>query len=248
MIKFLFLFLFLFLEISNALDMKAPYDEEFMKGNFNQKILKDSVSFTYGKGENLYLFTDIECPACLKVDLKKIDKNKKINIILYPIFFHRLSLLKTYWVFQAKTNKEKLKRYYYLRQLIQDPWSNISIVRNDLENNEWIKIANDYKFPLYKNKEYVKEYLNKFQMDSSLSYNFVIILDGFKDFILQKKVEYFNKTVKNHRTNYYGQFFKNEKELNKFKTQIEAGSNFAKYFKVQNLPSLLDNSYNLLSI
>lgn len=78
-----------------------------------QKTIDQSTMFSYGTGkENLYVFTDPECPYCQKFERKVkglLDKYK-VHVILYPLRFHKKAPAMTAWILDAKSDKERYHR------------------------------------------------------------------------------------------------------------------------------------------
>ncbi len=87
--------------------IKSPKRVENLK-----KALTNGISFSYGEGEDLYIFTDPECPYCRKFDKlsQGLLSRYKIHIILYPLRFHKKAPAMTAWVLDAKTDKERYER------------------------------------------------------------------------------------------------------------------------------------------
>lgn len=114
---------------------------------------KEYINFTYGKGDKeYYLFTDPECPYCIKFEKKLINaniKNKvKIHYILYPLPFHKEAKSMSQFVLSQKTNEERIKAFK-------------DIVLNNSKD--------------YKNKKYTQDELLK--INKKLKENKVAILD-----------------------------------------------------------------------
>lgn len=82
----------------------------------NVEAVKKGVVFTFGKGKKvIYVVTDPECPFCKRLfDNKKamseLNNNYKINVILYPLSFHKYSKEMSLYVLAGKTAKERHQR------------------------------------------------------------------------------------------------------------------------------------------
>ncbi len=78
------------------------------------KVIRDSVSFSYGSGKKeIYLVTDPECSYC-----KRFEKNAKgklndytVHVILFPLSFHKNAPAMVEWIMQGKDDKEKAERF-----------------------------------------------------------------------------------------------------------------------------------------
>jgi thiol:disulfide interchange protein DsbC len=98
------------LYIGTAYD-KAGNAIEFPK---DAKTVKEGVAFTYGNGKKeIYLITDPECPYCSKFE--KAVKGKlddyTVNVILFPLSFHKKAPAMVEWIMQGKNNAEKKARF-----------------------------------------------------------------------------------------------------------------------------------------
>lgn len=77
------------------------------------KSIKDGVSFSYGTGKkDLYLFTDPECPYCIKFEKKAkgLLDEYTVHVILFPLRFHKKAPAMTEWIMQGANDKEKHQR------------------------------------------------------------------------------------------------------------------------------------------
>lgn len=78
-----------------------------------QKTIEQSIMFSYGTGkEDLYVFTDPECPYCQKFErmAKGLLDKYRVHVILYPLRFHKKAPAMTAWILDAKTDEEKHHR------------------------------------------------------------------------------------------------------------------------------------------
>jgi len=78
-----------------------------------KKVVEEGSSFTYGKGsKHLYLFTDPECPYCIKFEksAKGLLEDYTVHVILYPLKFHKKAPAMTEWIMQGADDKEKHQR------------------------------------------------------------------------------------------------------------------------------------------
>ena len=112
----------------------------------NEKIVKEGVSFTFGKGDKeIYLITDPECPYCKMLEKEKkeiLENNYTVHVILYPLSFHKDAKAMSYYILSGKDDKEKSKR---LKEVLEG-------------NNTW----KNYK-PTIEEKEKLDNILNKAQ-------------------------------------------------------------------------------------
>jgi len=77
------------------------------------KVIKDAISFSYGNGKkDLYLVTDPECPYCIKFEKASQGKLKdyRVNVILYPLPYHKKSPAMVEWIMQGKDDAQKRER------------------------------------------------------------------------------------------------------------------------------------------
>ncbi len=77
------------------------------------KIVKGQEDFSYGSGKKvLYVFTDPECPYCLKFEKKMATLGKKytFKLFLFPLSFHKNALAMSEWILTGKTDQEKAAR------------------------------------------------------------------------------------------------------------------------------------------
>lgn len=92
------------------------YDKDGKKISFpmNVETVEKAVAFKYGNGEKqLYVVTDPECPYCVKFaqDSKGKLNDYTVNVILYPLAFHKKAKPMTAYIMDGKDNAEKEKRY-----------------------------------------------------------------------------------------------------------------------------------------
>jgi len=129
--------------IGNVIDNKTkiPLTAKFP---VNKKIVKEGVSFTFGKGDKeIYLITDPECPFCKMLEKQKreiLENNYTVHVILYPLSFHKDAKAMSYYILAGKDDKEKSER---LKEVLKG-------------NNEW----KNYK-PTKEEKEKLDNILNK---------------------------------------------------------------------------------------
>jgi len=94
----------------------SGYDKEGKEIVFpaDAKIVKDGVSFSYGKGKKeIYLVTDPECPFCSRFEKDmqgKLD-DYTVHVILFPLSFHKKSPAMVEWIMQGKSDAEKKERF-----------------------------------------------------------------------------------------------------------------------------------------
>lgn len=78
------------------------------------KIIKEGVSFSYGKGsKEIYLVTDPECPYCSKFEKAaqgKLDAYR-VHVILFPLSFHKKAPAMAEWIMQGKDDAERKERF-----------------------------------------------------------------------------------------------------------------------------------------
>ena len=90
---------------------KTPLTAKFP---IDKKIIKEGVSFTFGKGnKEIYLITDPECPYCKILEKQKgeiLKNNYKVHVILFPLPFHKNARAMSYYILAGKDDKEKSKR------------------------------------------------------------------------------------------------------------------------------------------
>ncbi|MEA3491100.1 MAG: thioredoxin fold domain-containing protein [Campylobacterota bacterium] len=88
-------------------------DGKMMSFPKDPKIIKDGISFSYGRGvKELYLVTDPECPYCIKFEKEaegKLDEYT-VHVILYPLPFHKKAPAMVEWIMQGKSDAEKKER------------------------------------------------------------------------------------------------------------------------------------------
>lgn len=121
--------------IGNVIDnkTKTPLIAKFP---INEKIVKEGVSFTFGKGDKeIYLITDPECPFCKMLEKEKkeiLEKNYKVHVILYPLSFHKNAKAMSYYILAGKDDKEKSKR---LKEVLQgsNEWKNYKPTKEEKE-------------------------------------------------------------------------------------------------------------------
>ncbi|MDD3465633.1 MAG: thioredoxin fold domain-containing protein [Campylobacterales bacterium] len=68
--------------------------------------------------EKLYIFTDPECPFCVKLEaqLDKISQNRTLFIYPFPLSFHDNALGMTYYILSQKTNDDKVKALKFVSE------------------------------------------------------------------------------------------------------------------------------------
>jgi len=92
----------------NGKQMKMPIDIN---------IIKKGIAFSFGKKGNkdLYIVTDPECPYCRRfeelTEKSKLLNNYRVHIIIMPLSFHKEAKPMTYYILDAKTDAERLKRF-----------------------------------------------------------------------------------------------------------------------------------------
>ena len=78
------------------------------------KIIKEGVSFSYGKGsKELYLVTDPECPYCGRFEKEaqgKLD-DYRVHVILFPLSFHKNAPAMAEWIMQGKDDAARTERF-----------------------------------------------------------------------------------------------------------------------------------------
>ncbi len=81
----------------------------------NAQIVKEGVAFSFGKGPDLYVVTDPECPFCRRAEAEavksKLSQRYRVHIILYPLSFHKDARAMSYYILAGKTDKEKAQRF-----------------------------------------------------------------------------------------------------------------------------------------
>ena len=121
--------------IGNVIDNKTqkPLTAKFP---INKKIVKEGVSFTFGKGDKeIYLITDPECPYCKILETQKreiLENNYTVHLILYPLPFHKNAKAMSYYILAGKDDKEKSKR---LKEVLEgsNEWRNYKLTKEEKE-------------------------------------------------------------------------------------------------------------------
>ncbi|MCJ8326739.1 MAG: thioredoxin fold domain-containing protein [Campylobacterales bacterium] len=81
----------------------------------NVAILKGKEGFSYGEGKDeYYLFTDPECPYCKKFEsyFPQLKKHVKINVLFYPLDFHKNAMDLAAFILSAKTDESKAQAMF----------------------------------------------------------------------------------------------------------------------------------------
>jgi len=102
---------------SGAVYIGHRYDQNGKKASFpmttkNIATIKKGISFSYGKGKDLYIVTDPECPYCIKFEKQakgKLD-DYRVHVILYPLSFHKEAPAMVEWIMQGKDDAQKQER------------------------------------------------------------------------------------------------------------------------------------------
>lgn len=97
---------------------KAQTGEELFIPKSLEHVKKEAA-FTIGTGKDEYfLFTDPECPYCVKLEqnmnshlTKEKLKKIKIHVVLFPLPFHKNAKNMSYYILSQKTNKDKYLAY-----------------------------------------------------------------------------------------------------------------------------------------
>jgi len=101
---------------TNELYIGTAYDKDGRAILFpkDAKVIKDAVSFTYGKGsKEIYIVTDPECPFCTKFEKTvhgKLDEYT-VHVVLFPLSFHKKAPAMVEWIMQGKDDADKKKRF-----------------------------------------------------------------------------------------------------------------------------------------
>lgn len=98
----------------------------------------DKIKISMGTGDKeLYLFTDPECPYCVDLE-KKIIKSKedifkkyKINIILYPLPFHKNAKDMSYYIL---SQKDKVKAMEHIMGENGEKYKDAKYSTRELQN------------------------------------------------------------------------------------------------------------------
>lgn len=108
--------------VSDKIDNAVFFGKAFNKDQVpyeipvDKSIVKEAVALTMGTGDKqIYLVTDPECPYCQQLD-KNIKpealKEYTINVIPYPLPFHKNAKAMMYWVLDADNNDQKVERLH----------------------------------------------------------------------------------------------------------------------------------------
>jgi len=121
--------------IGNVIENKTqkPLTAKFP---INEEIVKEGVSFTFGKGDKeIYLITDPECPYCKMLEKEKreiLENNYKVHVILFPLSFHKDAKAMSYYILSGKDDKEKSQR---LQEVLKgsNEWKNYKPTKEEKE-------------------------------------------------------------------------------------------------------------------
>lgn len=82
----------------------------------DKKVISEGALMKYGKGkEQVYLVTDPECPYCQRLESMmdpKVGEKYTVNIIPFPLSFHKNSKPMLYYVLSATSGDEQVKRMH----------------------------------------------------------------------------------------------------------------------------------------
>ncbi|NQY20204.1 MAG: thioredoxin fold domain-containing protein [Campylobacteraceae bacterium] len=93
-------------DVNKAMELSIP---------INVAILKGKEGFSYGEGKDeYYLFTDPECPYCKKFEsyFPKLKKHVKINVLFYPLDFHKNAIDLAAFILSHKTADSKAQAMF----------------------------------------------------------------------------------------------------------------------------------------
>lgn len=103
-------------KIENAVFFGKAFDKDQVPYEIpaDKSVVEKGIALTMGTGEKqLYLITDPECPYCQKLDNNikpEALKEYTINVIPYPLPFHKNAKPMMYWVLDGADNNEKVER------------------------------------------------------------------------------------------------------------------------------------------
>ena len=128
---------------TNTTFVGTAYDS---KGNkIVAPVDKKAVNFSFGNGKKgeLYLFTDPQCPYCKRLEQEYGEKLKdyKVNVILFPLSFHKNAKPMMQWILAGKDNDEKAKRYQDLMLGKSDNWKKAKYNPDDKDFLKIIKAS-----------------------------------------------------------------------------------------------------------
>ena len=100
---------------TGAVYFGSGYDKEGKKMRFPKdvSVIREGISFSYGTGKKeLYLFTDPECPYCIKFEKAAQGKlgDYTVHVFFYPLPYHKKAPAMIEWIMQAPTDVEKKER------------------------------------------------------------------------------------------------------------------------------------------